>query len=336
MASPIDPEILTTATAEEIIDLLKTGKYSILKTFKAKKMRLSALVLGIFCKIAVFFVFYDQILRIDTLRKNKPTKQTFKRRAAKLIIFLFRIQFIDHFEHKPADQAAIFYYNHWSYSEPIIQLAYYFLNFPDEPCTLPVNALQFEGLALINNWLTILDVKIYPVITKSTHRKLKKVNHKHTDPKAYKKLILSIAGKFAQYSRTYGVIAPIDNCQFFSFALNPTRTPPHIFPNKAAYEGSDRKALGNMPAVMDIFRSAINDHSRERGANVVVVAFTVDLIGRVGKLFNFFRRHIVTIGEPEPLHSLPHLPRKASEHCYRQLTKHLSPCRRYPLEKRNI
>jgi len=331
MASPIRTETLTTATAKGIIDSLKTGKSSILKTFKAKKMRFSALFLGILCKVAAFFVFYDRILHIDALRKNKPTKRTFKRRAAKLIIFLFRVQFIDYFKHKPADKAAIFYYNHWCYSEPIVLLAYYFLNFPDESYHLPVNVSQFEGLSRINDWLAILDVEIYPVITESTQEKLKKISHKHANPDEYEKLVLSIEKKFAQYSKEYGAIASADNCRLFSFALNPTRTPPYIFPSKAAFEGSDKEALDRMPSTMGIFQFMINRHSREQGANVVVVAFTVDLIGKVGKLFNFFHRHIVTIGEPEPLHSLPRSPRKASEHCYRRLAEYLSSCRRYPL-----
>ena len=151
-------------SARELIEGLESGKFSLLKSLGATRLRLAMKPIGWACRFVLWLVLLGG--------GNKTQKDWRQKRAkaARIVKFFFP----DSFEGEVADaQALVVGFNHPTLHEILSLVAWSLERFPDRHNNFPTNLPWYESICTCAGTLRKISIHITPLITPSTLGKLK-------------------------------------------------------------------------------------------------------------------------------------------------------------------
>lgn len=302
----------------DLIEELKVGDRSLLKSLCANRLRLEMLPVGFICRFLLWIL----------LRKPEQGRH----RAYRILKFFFPTTIRhDYYAHRVGeDTAVVIYFNHQSLFEVLAAIIWCLHNLPDKRYIFPVNLPWYETLAPVSAQLSQLGINITPLITPKTKAKLIKgmdetiISLVHNLKTDFENYYFDLIGHYAM-SADVIAIAP---------SAGRTAT---IFKSKAAFHcGSDHDKLmegspKTISAVLLSIRRASRQYSAEPNVDFVPMIVTRPHV-RPG--LNLFRRHFVYVGTPLSLPQMKrlHKYRKDNFVALRKLAEHLPRDIQYPKE----
>jgi hypothetical protein len=311
-----EPEDLTLLKASDLISRLESGNLSLLKVFKANRLRTKMKPVGLICRFILWLIFLGYTGNDTPARNLRRRKFTYR-----ILHFFFPDKYLGKMPNITG--GAVIGFNHPTLHEILSLIAWALYHFPEKDNYFPVNLPWYEVLASRAHKLRMLGICITPLITAATQNKIHKACKNDADT-------MAIVGKIRQkFLNHYAAMASeFSSKQNNTFAAPSATRQATIFPSFASFvQDPDGDKL---PVAMSYLALAIA--RKDKDSSVVFLPLTIIPPRRHTRGLNLFRRYLIKIGSPTPMQvAHEHIKEKDFEHYFlMQLTKEAPESLWYP------